>query len=175
MVWELPPRTRRIRDYHGHGLEEPGTTSAHAENTACLSLSRVRCGNYLRARGEYFKVASAAAKAAELPPRTRRIQSLNKKPVAQIGTTSAHAENTAVFVGPEPVNGNYLRARGEYLSLTVEMTVSWELPPRTRRIHYIISAKPAIGGTTSAHAENTLGFDQELCDSRNYLRARGEY
>ena len=51
---ELPPRARRIRDYHGHRLEEPGTTSACAENTAAPHSGLTHLWNYLRVRGEYL-------------------------------------------------------------------------------------------------------------------------
>ena len=37
------------------------------------------------------------------------------------------------------------------------------------------SASKSASGTTSAHAENTLGFEEAGLRSRNYLRARGEY
>ena len=50
---ELPPRTRRIRIHDNNVAGQPGTTSAHAENTHHPHTSRTSAGNYLRARGEY--------------------------------------------------------------------------------------------------------------------------
>ena len=53
-------------------------------------------------------------------------------------------------------NGNYLRVRGEYPLTQRARGVGSELPPRTRRIRASRRQKTPIGGTTSAHAENTL-------------------
>ena len=50
---ELPPRTRRIRHFATGGGGNPGTTSAHAENTPNHDPSPAEERNYLRARGEY--------------------------------------------------------------------------------------------------------------------------
>ena len=50
-----------------------------------------------------------------------------------------------------------------------------ELPPRTRRIHQSELLHLRHAGTTSAHAENTLGWVKRSASTRNYLRARGEY
>ena len=50
-----------------------------------------------------------------------------------------------------------------------------ELPPRTRRIRHSFGDWFGEGGTTSAHAENTVFRWWRLCPGRNYLRARGEY
>ena len=50
-----------------------------------------------------------------------------------------------------------------------------ELPPRTRRIHTRGQEGNQGAGTTSAHAENTRTPAIAVPDSRNYLRARGEY
>ena len=71
-----------------------GTTSACAENT-------------------YFGTVVAEMD-LELPPRARRIHTLNYTPPQPHGTTSACAENTAQkhVWGYRP--GNYLRVRGEY-------------------------------------------------------------
>ena len=52
-------------------------------------------------------------------------------------------------------NGNYLRARGEYVAHLAAKSGIAELPPRTRRIPFIKNSNYAICGTTSAHAENT--------------------
>ena len=71
-------------------------------------------GNYLRARGEYMPRRVLTTWLMELPPRTRRIREHTATGERQMGTTSAHAENTEpsqIFLG---FGGNYLRARGEY-------------------------------------------------------------
>ncbi len=50
-----------------------------------------------------------------------------------------------------------------------------ELPPRARRIRTLPGSIGAVGGTTSACAENTKMLLQGLQIFRNYLRVRGEY
>ena len=55
--------------------------------------------NYLRARGEYFTAKPSRVKRTELPPRTRRIQTVAGAASPLIGTTSAHAENTLNQLG----------------------------------------------------------------------------
>ena len=70
---------------------------------------------------------------------------------------------------------NYLRARGEYKSSLKSSAPSQELPPRTRRILAIAISLTALGGTTSAYAENTLDENCEPLFDWNYLRVRGEY
>ena len=72
---ELPPRTRRIpQAIEKHGSES-GTTSAYAENTLFIIGAEVERRNYLRVRGEYPSACGNPSRPAELPPRTRRIQS----------------------------------------------------------------------------------------------------
>ena len=70
--------------------------------------------NYLRARGEYLSFISLRIASAELPPRTRRIQTRKWGKSQPLGTTSAHAENTDAALIDAYEYGNYLRARGEY-------------------------------------------------------------
>ena len=70
------------------------------------------------------------------------------------GTTSAHAENTRVWMPTRPSNQNYLRARGEYASRVLLIWRSCELPPRTRRILIHDKIVWYDKGTTSVHAEN---------------------
>ena len=91
------------------------------------------------------------------------------------GTTSAHAENTPKLRTVVQGHGNYLRARGEYKCVKFLAENDPELPPRTRRIHRATSFRCLIGGTTSAHAENTNPHTMGGVMQRNYLRARGEY
>ena len=71
-------------------------------------------GNYLRARGEYSLKPLQHATTVELPPRTRRIRCGFTIIRIEHGTTSAHAENTPAGVHLPKIEGNYLRARGEY-------------------------------------------------------------
>ena len=71
--------------------------------------------NYLRVRGEYRDSVPEDRLSMELPPRTRRILMDLLGQVAAKGTTSAHAENTVVFVPTFFFRWNYLRARGEYI------------------------------------------------------------
>ena len=52
------------------------------------------------------------------------------------GTTSAYAENTFLAVTISWNDANYLRVRGEYVTLPSVEETSRELPPRTRRIHF---------------------------------------
>ena len=152
-----------------------GTTSAHAENTTDHGLPRRGERNYLRARGEYRPVGQHERSASELPPRTRRIQSVSLAQRALEGTTSAHAENTLIGHCDKLGLGNYLRARGEYRSWVASVAYVGELPPRTRRIRLSAIAISSGLGTTSAHAENTDIFAAITSGERNYLRARGEY
>ena len=74
--------------------DNPGTTSACAENTRGLSILRTPIGNYLRVRGEYSAINGFMAITAELPPRARRILALGIEGLDTHGTTSACAENT---------------------------------------------------------------------------------
>ena len=98
-ITELPPRTRRIRRVFNHYVRQPGTTSAHAENTWWWRNCLVVPGNYLRARGEYKRKKRRCRRRGELPPRTRRIPSAQTISGVQTRTTSAHAENTLNELG----------------------------------------------------------------------------
>ena len=153
---ELPPRARRIPIPACYAGVWEGTTSAHAENTSGNHHRGCPPGNYLRARGEYHSLAPMDSDTTELPPRTRRILLEYCVPVLFGGTTSAHAENTHP---PSPRMyrpWNYLRARGEYPTIWIDVVPRAELPPRTRRIPIGINGCGNANGTTSAHAENTL-------------------
>ena len=97
LIRELPPRTRRIRAKDVRKLCRFGTTSAHAENTTHTDLASTLRWNYLRARGEYANSGWVVETKRELPPRTRRIQTLDYFESVLAGTTSAHAENTSLL------------------------------------------------------------------------------
>ena len=70
---------------------------------------------------------------------------------------------------------NYLRVRGEYASHGSLFGGYWELPPRTRRIHFPVLGLGEVRGTTSAYAENTRHVVKRTPYFWNYLRVRGEY
>ena len=131
--------------------------------------------NYLRARGEYDQWGRHLSLGWELPPRTRRIRTHSWVWSLPSGTTSAHAENTSTPLKLIGRNRNYLRARGEYAAGGAADPGQGELPPRTRRIRVSWGAPGCQKGTTSAHAENTMGTVAVTGKPGNYLRARGEY
>ena len=94
-----------------------GTTSACAENTRPSHSHRSPGWNYLRVRGEYAPSGGGPGVWWELPPRARRIL-LNFFSTSQMsGTTSACAENTSDSNCLFCAQWNYLRVRGEYISL----------------------------------------------------------
>ena len=172
---ELPPRTRRIPHFGGQHEILPGTTSAYAENTGSIVSNSPPCGNYLRMRGEYFTWSDRLVMRWELPPRARRIQTLEVRTAAVTGTTSACAENTGRNANHSPCPGNYLRVRGEYSTAVSRLEDLPELPPRARRIHPKRKPMMRCAGTTSACAENTWDQAGRVCSAWNYLRVRGEY
>ena len=152
-----------------------GTTSACAENTGNLNKRRRRRWNYLRVRGEYPQGPHRVGAPKELPPRARRIRLRNTLSRIILGTTSACAENTTQKGMIREYDWNYLRVRGEYVSIKPLITSRSELPPRARRIPPEFSWGEAGRGTTSACAENTIGENQPTKITGNYLRVRGEY
>ena len=134
VVWELPPRARRIHSHGDHFDEILGTTSACAENTNNRGHFHPFSRNYLRVRGEYIINMKVNLIVGELPPRARRIQLPKIQRFAHVGTTSACAENTGDQGAWGASHGNYLRVRGEYCWGFVLGGVCSELPPRARRI-----------------------------------------
>ena len=155
-VKELPPHTRRIQPESHLKTGRNGTTSAHAENTQQLRVTDRIKRNYLRTRGEYPVVDDTLTMLMELPPHTRRILRHAGSLIRCQGTTSAHAENTAVGVDNHLIFRNYLRTRGEYVRSATSICFRAELPPHTRRIRALDHSNLLCHGTTSAHAENTL-------------------
>ena len=152
---ELPPRARRI---HARGIANPkmpGTTSACAENTTASKPQSRHPGNYLRVRGEYWRVFAGFCVFLELPPRARRILVCDPFAGSGAGTTSACAENTIAAIVPTSSLWNYLRVRGEYACEHEAFDCIEELPPRARRIQ-----TPNL---------------TPCAPRRNYLRVRGEY
>ena len=126
-------------------------------------------------RGGYDRGVHRATIPLELPPRARRILLTSEIVYKPLGTTSACAENTHGQTVDGPQHRNYLRVRGEYSTLTKSAKVTWELPPRARRIRFPLTGRGGLLGTTSACAENTNGFRAFELGSWNYLRVRGEY
>ena len=114
---ELPPRARRIRGFGLPNGRPHGTTSACAENTGVALIIDYQSGNYLRVRGEYTHQAGFPMSEGELPPRARRILKARSTLFWLAGTTSACAENTLPPNIKGEVEGNYLRVRGEYVSV----------------------------------------------------------
>ena len=132
---ELPPRARRILYNSFLRLQNEGTTSACAENTA------------------YPRRVNKAK--AELPPRARRIHKKCTQHDCYLGTTSACAENTWTNQCAPGPKRNYLRVRGEYKLKCSGSMKNMELPPRARRILENLGPPLPRPGTTSACAENT--------------------
>ena len=172
---ELPPRARRIRLPRIILFSSTGTTSACAENTATGSAANPQSRNYLRVRGEYLSATVPAEAFDELPPRARRILGPGRGRRRTLGTTSACAENTPGAASRSCAIWNYLRVRGEYPFDWAIGRTPWELPPRARRIRFIIILAFPFRGTTSACAENTRSCHRIQYWCRNYLRVRGEY
>ena len=152
---ELPPRARRIPCMSATLYLPSGTTSACAENTHDRVQPCETAWNYLRVRGEYSARKIQDAETAELPPRARRILQGVKYRHDNIGTTSACAENTHANRRWGLKTWNYLRVRGEYFGGVNAISISWELPPRARRIR----GRTQVGTVFPV----------------NYLRVRGEY
>ena len=126
-------------------------------------------------RGEYISRIPTNLPCAELPPRARRIRSIESGFVISGGTTSACAENTFAMAAYTWSEGNYLRVRGEYPAHRSPRPPRGELPPRARRILDQAAKKRRTTGTTSACAENTCTPGFNIGVFRNYLRVRGEY
>ena len=126
-------------------------------------------------RGEYLCPWNKRNCLRELPPRARRIPGIRGMSALCFGTTSACAENT--MTRRRRVHGawNYLRVRGEYVTLDSISDAELELPPRARRILFQMLRKKSPRGTTSACAENTPQVYRRKNHRRNYLRVRGEY
>ena len=90
-------------------------------------------------------------------------------------TTSACAENTDQRTPKNSSKTNYLRVRGEYVTITCDYIAHTELPPRARRIQQRSPWWAGLLRTTSACAENTKNSAKRPCCAANYLRVCGEY
>ena len=111
----------------------------------------------------------------ELPPRARRILLDAFPSILKKGTTSACAENTRSNHNYTLSARNYLRVRGEYVTIEALEYLDVELPPRARRIPRNLTQSLLNLRTTSACAENTLPETSVDVTEGNYLRVRGEY
>ena len=81
-----------------------------------------------------MRASPTARLSLELPPRARRILTVDALRTIKEGTTSACAENTSQNAPGQNAPGNYLRVRGEY-GVSIPPGASFEeLPPRARRI-----------------------------------------
>ena len=80
---ELPPRARRIPDWEAATVADPGTTSACAENTVRKNTCDWIIRNYLRVRGEYSSSTILPLSHWELPPRARRILTIEEYAAAE--------------------------------------------------------------------------------------------
>ena len=174
-IAELPPRARRIPGPSHRAGSPPGTTSACAENTDQGTRGQGGLRNYLRVRGEYWRMISMMEVSMELPPRARRILTWMGFRMFLRGTTSACAENTLSCRPTLRSRWNYLRVRGEYSTACGAIRILWELPPRARRIPPPMHYLRRYLGTTSACAENTAMRPARSHRHGNYLRVRGEY
>ena len=110
----MPNNITDTQDEKQEETTNPGTTSAHAENTGGGLFPAGGFRNYLRARGEYGWFGHDHARGRELPPRTRRILAEPVTNPVNHGTTSACAENTRCPSSSSSSTG--------------------ELPPHARRI-----------------------------------------
>ena len=106
-------------------------------------------------RGEYSASTSKIFSVMELPPHARRIQYVKLEIQLDEGTTSACAENTPGCDAGTAAIWNYLRMRGEYITMTCCNDWIAELPPHARRILTGFLKAALEPGTTSACAENT--------------------
>ena len=106
-------------------------------------------------RGEYIVLSSRSLLFKELPPHARRILPLTAQDQNNLGTTSACAENTPPLHHDVTFHRNYLRMRGEYITMTCCNDWIAELPPHARRILGQVISDRGWQGTTSACAENT--------------------
>ena len=154
---ELPPHTRRRVNWKPSRHYQGGTTSAYAEKRVSSCSTRLWSRNYLRIRGEERGLAVSRYADPELPPHTRRRETLPRilptsrfelpphtrrrvervgEQLQQIGTTSAYAEKRLTPLVCVTPTGNYLRIRGEEIVNDVQKPGVGELPPHTRRRGY---------------------------------------
>ena len=92
--WELPPHTRRRDLAASSAWSLTGITSAYAEKSDRCAFDYNRQRNYLRIRGEEFVLTPMRSIGGELPPHTRRRESIGGSAWRLIRITSAYAEKS---------------------------------------------------------------------------------
>ena len=153
----------------------PGSTPAHAGNTAGGGCRRRVLTVYPRPRGEYLSIALIATLLWGLPPPTRGIPRPTARSPAASGSTPAHAGNTDGRYRAVSHDEVYPRPRGEYYSSKHRERLSEGLPPPTRGIQDGYWSSNHHAGSTPAHAGNTGAALSEGAAIAVYPRPRGEY
>ena len=172
----LPPPTRGIPRVFYQLQRLSRSTPAHAGNTRGEGDNAAATAVYPRPRGEYVFCPVPYTRMSGLPPPTRGIQSAAAHEPNHLGSTPAHAGNTATAALVVRSMMVYPRPRGEYLQRGRLALVSRGLPPPTRGI-LIGGALAAIilGRSTPAHAGNTGWHPAISRSTKVYPRPRGEY
>ena len=151
------------------------STPAHAGNTLLSPPVHQSPTVYPRPRGEYSIVSIAAISDSGLPPPTRGIHPSMYSPPSLIGSTPAHAGNTACACASVLPPQVYPRPRGEYTAIAARAVHARGLPPPTRGIRPATRRATHHVGSTPAHAGNTSRRDACICRTAVYPRPRGEY
>ena len=171
----LPPPTRGIPALSIFFVIVARSTPAHAGNTASATTAGTATTVYPRPRGEYPRSYTTARSVVGLPPPTRGIPRDYHYLLVRIGSTPAHAGNTApTFAKPTPLRV-YPRPRGEYPRLSPPPPPLSGLPPPTRGIRAAGELAPRVYRSTPAHAGNTISRYGWALASGVYPRPRGEY
>ena len=95
----------------------------------------------------------------ELPPHARRRDPDAISARANKGITSACAEKSRKLAKSTIASGNYLRMRGEEITVDHDGGRVVELPPHARRRAALIDDIPTLEGITSACAEKSFVFN----------------
>ena len=178
MAQGLPPPTRGILWLHLQQNPDTRSTPAHAGNTLCKLPKTNGDKVYPRPRGEYIQLLSCSRCSQGLPPPTRGIRCAGGAGVALVvvlGSTPAHAGNTAAHRSSTSMSKVYPRPRGEYRrALTMNPPYNG-LPPPTRGIQNVPRSSLPPDGSTPAHAGNTTAQPHPARTTSVYPRPRGEY
>ena len=171
----LPPPTRGIPLRLRYAPPPRRSTPAHAGNTRVTSTIKQSPKVYPRPRGEYMRQSVGSRYTHGLPPPTRGIRGPQSNVQRGRRSTPAHAGNTTASYHPYRPPMVYPRPRGEYRPASALDYHAKGLPPPTRGIHDGVWEAFAEGGSTPAHAGNTLHPKRTLRVVRVYPRPRGEY
>ena len=156
---ELPPHTRRRDGLAKKSLNRQGITSAYAEKSSASCTAGSASRNYLRIRGEELALIDGLDSTLELPPHTRRRAGTNRRFGEPPGITSAYAEKSLCRSQACFIKRNYLRIRGEESITALDVSISAELPPHTRRRAAVSTGHCQKSGITSAYAEKSSPKD----------------